>query len=65
LPYENYYFDDIIFLDERCLIENILNRKKEWFYIGFFKYFYWHTYLPMVKLLRCRLMEVTTAPRRS
>ena len=29
LPYENYYFDDIIFLDERCLIENILNRKKE------------------------------------
>lgn len=29
LPYENFYFDDIIFLDERCLIENILNRKKE------------------------------------
>jgi hypothetical protein len=47
------------------LIKNILNRKKEWFYIGFFEYFYWHTYLPMVKLLRCRLMEVTTAPRRS
>lgn len=29
LPYENYYFDDIILLDERCLIKNILNRKKE------------------------------------
>lgn len=65
LPYENYYFDDIILLDERCLIKNILNRKKEWFYLGKFTYFYWHSHLPMVKLLRCRLMEVTTAPKRS
>ncbi|MBQ9730934.1 MAG: hypothetical protein IJV94_02250 [Bacilli bacterium] len=29
LPYENFYFDDIMLLDERCLIENILHRKKE------------------------------------
>ena len=29
LPYENFYFDDIIFLDERCLIKDILNLKKE------------------------------------
>lgn len=29
LPYENFYFNDIILLDERCLIKNILNRKKE------------------------------------
>lgn len=29
LPYENYYFDDIMLLDERCLIKNILNQEKE------------------------------------